>query len=271
MRSSKAWILPVLAAVAAGLMTASAAQATSLGSVDLRYASCAPSETGYLYVNNVNLGNVYVGVYNLEFNTAPGSYSGPLGTALIDSLVEKNTTMAGSFCIDIHQNAPQGATFRDYEIVSLDDLYTGDDAYKANALRSLFKGHWSGVTSDSTAAAAFQAAVWEIINENTGSWKVDYSDGDAVRGSFYVKETSGSNWGGDATALLAGLGNYSPANANVFALVNGTWQDYALIVIPENPDPTEENGAVPEPITLAGLFLGLAGVGGYIRRRRGGR
>jgi hypothetical protein len=31
---------------------------------------------------------------------------------------------------------------------------------------------------------------------------------------------------------------------------------------------TFEVTAIPEPLTMAGLFLGLAGVGGYIRKRR---
>lgn len=35
----------------------------------------------------------------------------------------------------------------------------------------------------------------------------------------------------------------------------------------DNVQPT--NGSVPEPVTMAGLFLGVAGLAGYVRRRRG--
>jgi hypothetical protein len=33
-------------------------------------------------------------------------------------------------------------------------------------------------------------------------------------------------------------------------------------------EPQVGESSVPEPLTMAGLFLGLAGVGGYIRKRR---
>jgi len=45
------------------------------------------------------------------------------------------------------------------------------------------------------------------------------------------------------------------------ALVDPCHQDQ-VVYVPAGPPP------VPEPLTMAGLFLGLAGVARYIRKRR---
>jgi hypothetical protein len=131
-------------------------------------------------------------------------------------------------------------------------------------------------------------------------WKIDYTYGgtpepwpdmpltfDATPNMSFVGGSSGNlnqtgldlvNWVNDYLSL-------SPGSTTSFFIDNTYRIDVTPLGLPkvggsnfdgDNPwtQPsrdvmaTFEVTAIPEPLTMAGLFLGLAGVGGYIRKRR---
>jgi hypothetical protein len=197
--------------------------------------------------------------------TTPGTYSAGYATDLIN---QSNNGFIGSFCMDIRQEAPPAyATYQIYELgdapIGGTNSPGGMGAQKADDLRRLFN-LWSSSFNDDQ-AAAFQAAVWEIENENAGTYNVysgDFQINESWGGSFTLNAVTYTNWGDYANrALLANLGNVIP-NEDVVALVNSDFQDYALTIRGLGGQ------EIPEPVTLAGIVLGIGGLAGYVRRRR---
>jgi hypothetical protein len=231
---------------------AAPAQATSY--VELNFSFCGPTQAAHIWRDTtVYEGNVYTGVYNLNLNTTDGTYSGAAAVSLINDAGPDH--IIPSFCIDIRQNAPTGPYVR-YDIYALEDAPVGSPmlAVKADDLRRLFAGHFQETLTNNQ-AAAFQAAVWEIINETSGTYNV-------YNGAFHIAESWGSGWGGLANTYLGDLASYAP-DSRVSALVNASAQDYALTISSPNPQPPH----VPEPMTIAGVLMGLGGLVGYLRRR----
>jgi hypothetical protein len=251
-------------AMVAVFMWAGSAQATptdplSYGTIYLQYDSAhPPAGTAYIWSSGTGTEYVYTGVYNLK---VAGPVSG-WGQVLYDMAYPTPASLnpnniLGTFCIDIHQNAPSGMGL--YNIYHLDNapLYVGGapmGSAKADDLGRLFTEVISSGVSMSVAAnqTAFQAAVWEIVNE-TGAYNV-------LNGSFQA-------WGGSLNTTLVngwltGLAG-KEINTNVMALVNPTTQDYALVV----PGFGSTESPIPEPITMAGVLFGISGLVGYVRRR----
>lgn len=116
-----------------------------------------------------------------------------------------------------------------------------------------------GSVVDAASAAAFQAAVWEIIYEVKPPVGT-FPSYDLTDGSFMGEAVQA----GDAAAfsavngVLANLGSYG-RSYHVEVLVNETYQDYLSIT------------AVPEPGTYALLAAGLGVIGFVARRRQSGR
>jgi hypothetical protein len=137
-----------------------------------------------------------------------------------------------SFCIDISQDifSNQTATFDVNNLSSAPVPGAAMGTLKANLLSELWYKDRALVTNNST-AAAFQIAIWEIINETTtdgnGNLVLNISSG-----NFYVTASDGAtlttaqNWlkGIDIT------GNGS--KANLVALTNSTYQDYVVEAVP---------------------------------------
>ena len=158
-----------------------------------------------------------------------------------------NATAGGSFvawCADIFHNM---ATSQNYTLTSGASFYAADPG-KATALSELASNSLSSITGNATNSAAFQLAVWEIVNETSGG---GYS---LTAGNF--KATS------DAAVLTAAnnmLGNLSgpiTMTANVWGQVTpGSTQDLVVFA------------PVPEPETYAMMLAGL-GMMGFVARRR---
>jgi len=104
-------------------------------------------------------------------------------------------------------------------------------------------------------------------------WTNAYSGGPIMKTMTWSEfKNPWSQWGNNfdfsnATVLRMNIGKgvigtntTITAYADDFVLNNHTYSF--------EPYLEAENAAVPEPLTMAGLFLGLAGVGGYIRNRR---
>jgi hypothetical protein len=184
----------------------------------------------------------------------------------------------GGLCIEMNQSRGSTAT---YNVMDLADAPLpvksnygtpmGDT--KAQYLSELwaerFDTAWvsvqspSGLTSaQKKAAEAFSACVWEIIYEplpaTPAGWDVT-TDGSPDAKGFkcsHADTTLANSW------LYALDGN---GGEDVWALSNPTTQDMMVMIpIPITPD----NTVIPEPVTMAGLMLGIGGLVTYVRKRR---
>lgn len=239
----------------------STAGATSLGSVRLRYSNCWPRRAGKTYLNNNYLGAFYTGTYRLQLDETtnhdpdsdglPGEGEGELlyGQADANNIVK-------TYCADIHQES-----FGHYQVYQVYDAWDALSLDRAEDLAKLFEYKRNLVTDNNT-AAAFQASVWEIVNETSGTYSLVRGATDA--GNFNMRYHWGSGWLGTADAWLSDLGNYDVPDIELRVLVSPDAQDYALWV----PSTVPTGGHVPEPLTLIGVFGGVAGIGTYLRRRR---
>ncbi len=243
------------------LSLASSAMATSLGGVQLKSGDVYPRQIGRVYLGSTNLGQVYVGPNSLQFNAAPGTYSGQ-GEGLID--LDAPTAWTPAWCIEVVQHAPGKARWYDYELHQLWDAPVdsgntvgGMSEQQAQDLSKLF-GLYATAVSDANTAAAFQAAVWEIVHETSGTWGLG-------GGQFRVSAVTGSGWVGLADSWLNSLAGVSYVDIGLRALVSPVHQDFALVVpgLPLPPPPV-----MPEPLTVAGVMLGCSSLIGYVRRRR---
>jgi len=145
----------------------------------------------------------------------------------------------------------------------------GISASEADLIRELFgrydpllrndpTGPYTGGTFR-TAAAALQLAVWKInldaATETLGSW--DFTSGLMRVGSTGVTIESGASAKADAVALLMlnSLDGTGPMACGLEGLRNDSKQDLLI-------------QGIPEPVTMAGLMLGIGGLVTYVRKRR---
>jgi len=261
---------------------------TSYGFLELAYSNCKPAEAARTHSSYAGVGPWYAGQYNLSVNSAAGSYSGVNDAGGQLWAQAKAKGFLGAYCIDIRQDAPTpgGSSppepFRRYDLYNLQDaplvrgMSAAMGATKASDLRKLF-GYWTDEWSDpgyslngwsgDAYAGAFQVAVWEVVNETDmvgGAYNYNLSSG-----SFWINEYTLSGPGGWSriawntlgTGWLNNLAGMTP-RTDVVALVNEDFQDYALTVQGFGSRHT------PEPVTLAGVAMGISCLVRYVRKRR---
>jgi len=232
-------IAAIVLAAAMVLATGPPAQATSLGQLDLKYHGSDAYRNGRVHLDGGS-SVLVTGKYILEVDTDPATYWGQ-GKDVVE---QANTNhMLDTFCADLEQWALSDFTTYDVYHPEHAPIGAGNSPMgieKAWDLRRLFSQHWGDAASDN-GAAAFQAAVWEIVYEDTDTYDYDVTDGD-----LWIEKM---------------LGTGQP-DVGLRVLANENYQDYALVVLGLPADP------VPEPVTLAGLMLGVGSLVGYLRRRR---
>ena len=231
----------------------STADATS--HLELKYYGPGATEAAWTSLNGGASweGPWYTGVYKLQLNSNPSTYSGDDATKLVTSA--DPSYVISTFCMDVRQEAP--TSFTQYEVVQPEAAPIGGgnsfmSPAKADALRRLFSFYSPGF--DNAQAGAFEAAVWEIVYETGASYNV-------YNGSFKISEYWGSGWGLIANGWLNNLSTVQPNN-DLRALVSMSAQDYALTI------PGVGSESIPEPVTMAGLMMGIGGLVTYIRKRR---
>jgi len=251
--------------IALALLATSTAFGTSLGTVRLKYSHAAPRRAAYTYLDGHRSGPYVVGQYNLLLDAGYDEPGEDEADVLLDNAAATGYYI-GSFCADVRQTAP--GSFRLYDIYDPSDAPVGgantpmgDD--KAADLRKLFD-LYSGSVATNNGAAAFQACVWEIICETSGTY--DVLRGSADAGNFYMQEYWGSGWLTTANGWLDVVSSTAedPVDIGLRVLVNEDTQDYALTIPGLGGIPV-----IPEPLTMLGVFGGIAGLGGYVRRRQG--
>ena len=251
MSNKQKWII----GLSVVLLCGSAVQA---GSVQLKFDGVNPKASTKMYKSGSIFNNnaVYVGRYNSTI-TAP---DGDDAEAIFDDLgAEYDETLTlGSWCMDVYQH--ESTDPLTYHIV--DPATAPGDApmgsEKAADLNRLFTGFIDTVDGDSTntnLAAAFQAAVWEIVNETTATY-------DVTGGGFSLSDYSTSDWASTANGWLNNLGDYD-VDGGLKVFSNAANQDFVYYIPSTNPP-----GIMPEPLTMLAVGSAIVGVGGYIRRRR---
>ncbi|MBN8280728.1 MAG: PEP-CTERM sorting domain-containing protein, partial [Gammaproteobacteria bacterium] len=147
-----------------------------------------------------------------------------------------------SWCVDIFQHTYFGQTVNDYSLASGQAAL---GAGKADALGRLATQALSSV-HDSATSGAFQLAIWEIVNETSGTYDLgsgNFRASDVSNGSLAIAQ----NWLGN----LGGLNQYT-----VSVWQSRTRQDLAMF----------ERVTVPEPASLTILGVALAAAAAARRR-----
>jgi hypothetical protein len=245
-------LLVGMTCVAALLLAAGMSDATT---VVAKFKGVSPGMNVNIYADKNN-----DPAYELNTTTQAGIYQFDALSSDFDAIEAGDTF--GTFCIDLQQHVSAGGIYT-FTVTDVNNapspttysLSTISEAQELDLLK-LYAQYYSLATGGLVVdAAAFQAAVWEIVNEH---W-LDY---DVLDGSFKVR----SDWTPAplANQWLDSLADYTlppQQQPNLMALLSTCAQDQ-LILIPGG------GGDIPEPLTLAGLLMGLGVIGDTVRRRR---
>jgi len=274
----------ILAIGAVCLLLAGSASATATGWITMSFYNVSPGE-GVNYVAPGKSGSTTAGVYNQKVYLHPDTWDDLLDTngdsipdqeasEFIDSiklgagggLGTTQWVYVQTFCADILQYA-SGAWLKYYiyepEDAPIGGANTAMGDAKAADLRRLWYNYsayglgtlpytYGGTTYVANqTSAAFQAAVWNIIYDTdltvkTGTFKIT---------SANASKTLADNW-------LGSLAGTPDPCLGLRILVSENQQDFAITVPGIGRDP------IPEPVTMAGLMLGIGSIAGYVRRRR---
>ncbi|MFI4898575.1 MAG: Cys-Gln thioester bond-forming surface protein [Phycisphaerales bacterium JB059] len=179
---------------------------------------------------------------------------------LIHEIRDDRDSLSGvytTFCVDVHQFvSSRYKTYRVSNLTDVPDAHPMSDA-AAQAINDIYAYAGDVQLSDSvsdTFAAAFQIALWEIVED------FDAREGvaslDINRGSFKAKKTNGWRLTGDIVDYINGL----------FGAIGNGSRDQGLIALKSRHYQDQVIKVVPAPMTLAGF--GAIGLAATRRRRR---
>jgi hypothetical protein len=172
-----------------------------------------------------------------------------------------------TFCSELTQSINTGNSYT-YTVTPLAQASEITSA-QATAISELYAGHYTdALTGGAAASTAFQLALWAIIYDTDGNYKLTGRH----HGNLYVQSVGSTAGGSSALSTakdwLASLGS-QPSFSSVFPnqqilwLSNSNAQDQ-IAVIPSQPTTTPPPQGVPAP---PGVLLGLIGLGGCMLGR----
>jgi len=180
--------------------------------------------------------------------TTSGTPDGYLTGAM--QFVTRQGVSFEAYCVELAQgHATNEAGLQTYTLGSF-------SSWQAGLLEGLYSSSYASVTT-AEQKAAFQTAIWEIMQEPAGS-TLSLSDGNFQFRYLSATSTAAqdSAFAALSTSYLQAATSYSgPALFQLNKLVNATYQDYVTVT------------PVPEPAPYALLLAGLGAVG-FIARRR---
>jgi hypothetical protein len=258
---SQAMKRTILLSTLAVVLLAGPALAGPYGTVELKETNVTPRITRNIYGPGFAGGvNAYVGKYNWALRNADldvdndGDVDGDDNPFGMQGIGDISTS---GFCIEMQYST---GNYRQYSIIDLWDAPEiagpgGQDmgVTKADYIRELWDAQYDSIGTSNTRAAAFQAAVWEIVYEDAQVWDVNAWDSDDLANNSSFKIAGDDD---DSVVSLAqgwldalqGIGG----NRNLVAVSNDSYQDYVVEV------------PAPGAIVLGMMGLGLAG---WVRKR----
>ena len=271
------------------------AQYSSLGGY---YDSSLSTLSGRAYLNGAT-GNNWVSLGRMLLIKDGNSGGGPIVNALgVPTTLNQDPTWGGlppeligktvpaftAYCLAVNESVASWSSHT-YQVKTLSGTGTysyGLSAQKANDLALWFDLFEPVVTAhqDSDRAwlggprphvnkygPAFQAGVWEIMNETSGTYNAQTGTFKSVTGLLRT-DPAGFNWVPymDFNSLTAGWFTQFNAARLLPGAYDNLYPVYAF-------DATDGSQAfvfrvVPEPVTMAGLMLGIGSVVTYVRKRR---
>jgi hypothetical protein len=189
------------------------------------------SEAGYVTTTFSGVSPGQVVTIRIGYAGQPGTVT-ESGWAGVYNFVNSTGDLTGSldaFCIDVNQGISQGETVT-FEVQPLEAAPTPGTAMgdgKADLIRELWGRDFALIGENNRRAAAFQIAVWEIINETSGT--LNLSNG------YFGATASDSATITLANSWLSELDGTGPMANILVALTSDNRQDY---VVQGAPAPT---------------------------------
>ncbi|SNC74375.1 PEP-CTERM protein-sorting domain-containing protein [Marinobacter sp. es.048] len=236
----KAWSAGIL------LSTASTFASATPVTMDLDYTGFPEGYQGGTITNDGNATNVRAGMFRFSVSNLQGTSPFPLSA---DDVID-------AFCVDIDTYLDTTNTIS----YSLEDAgtYFGD-ANKVDQIGRLYTG-FESLVSGADRSAAFQLALWEIINEDAGS--LDLSNGSFSSSAFDSARGIGEGWLGSLNGFENNYQLYVLSSELLES--NGGLEKKSQDLLVFSPKPPVK---VPEPGTLALLALGIFGL--VLRKKAG--
>ena len=287
-RSPPARAVRLLAVVAGAVLlmgVAPLSNAASYGTVDIRYRGDGADGALYDWISikvdadrsgsfEVDTGsNASAPAGEYAFSTDPaGSWADNLIAPADDWFTQGGLFKA--YCIDVAAEVELTGHLKAYTVKDLQDVVVGGSvgaayptgrvlgATSAAYLREFYALHFLAVDTD-VEAEAFMAGVWEIMYDDPGA----IIDGMPTGYDFTTGYLQAGNFENAALAntWLDDLGKWEVIGDTnkVFALTNDEFEDVSFVAL-------NYGGIriVPEPLTMVGVLMGIAGIGGYVVRKR---